>query len=126
MNCQEINPSIFNDDEEEENWSEIWQEQETRKDSSISPRKTGTVAQNSSNYDKNEKAAQKDGGAAATADASIMSRMALNDNKAGMQGLDREKINKIIYEASKGKLIMFPSTHLILSKYCLSCLVLIR
>ena len=33
----------------------------------------------------------------------LMSRMLLNDNKAGMQGLDKEKINQIIYEASKGK-----------------------
>uniref|UniRef100_A0AAY4BHD2 DNA polymerase kappa n=1 Tax=Denticeps clupeoides TaxID=299321 RepID=A0AAY4BHD2_9TELE len=32
----------------------------------------------------------------------LLSRMALNDNKAGMEGLDREKINKIILEASKG------------------------
>ena len=30
--------------------------------------------------------------------------MSLNDNKAGMQGLDKERINQIIYEASKGKL----------------------
>ncbi|XP_028928554.1 DNA polymerase kappa isoform X1 [Ornithorhynchus anatinus] len=29
-------------------------------------------------------------------------RMGLNDNKAGMEGLDKEKINKIILEASKG------------------------
>ena len=29
-------------------------------------------------------------------------RMALNDHKAGMEGLDKEKINKIIFEASKG------------------------
>ncbi|XP_065595814.1 DNA polymerase kappa isoform X2 [Cyrtonyx montezumae] len=29
-------------------------------------------------------------------------RMGLNDNKAGMQGLDKDKINKIIMEASKG------------------------
>lgn len=32
---------------------------------------------------------------------SFLSRMALNDNKAGMEGLDRDKINKIIMEASK-------------------------
>ncbi|KAM3611762.1 uncharacterized protein V6R79_023786 [Siganus canaliculatus] len=32
----------------------------------------------------------------------FLSRMALNDNKAGMEGLDRDKINKIIMEASKG------------------------
>lgn len=37
-------------------------------------------------------------------DSSLMSsRMALNDHKAGMQNLDREKINQIIYEASKGE-----------------------
>ncbi|XP_075694575.1 DNA polymerase kappa isoform X2 [Rhinoderma darwinii] len=29
-------------------------------------------------------------------------RMGLNDNKAGMEGLDKEKINKIIMEATKG------------------------
>uniref|UniRef100_A0A8C0E839 DNA polymerase kappa n=1 Tax=Bubo bubo TaxID=30461 RepID=A0A8C0E839_BUBBB len=29
-------------------------------------------------------------------------RMGLNDNKAGMQGLDKEKINKIIMETTKG------------------------
>ncbi|CAL8248905.1 unnamed protein product [Merluccius merluccius] len=32
----------------------------------------------------------------------FLSRMALNDNKAGMEGLDRDRINKIIMEASKG------------------------
>uniref|UniRef100_H3DD97 DNA polymerase kappa n=1 Tax=Tetraodon nigroviridis TaxID=99883 RepID=H3DD97_TETNG len=32
----------------------------------------------------------------------FVSRMALNDNKAGMEGLDRDKINKIIMETSKG------------------------
>lgn len=31
--------------------------------------------------------------------------MLLNDNKAGMEGLDKETINKIIYEASKGLLM---------------------
>uniref|UniRef100_A0A673NPH7 DNA polymerase kappa n=1 Tax=Sinocyclocheilus rhinocerous TaxID=307959 RepID=A0A673NPH7_9TELE len=32
----------------------------------------------------------------------LLSRIALNDNKAGMEGLDRDKINKIILETSKG------------------------
>uniref|UniRef100_A0A8C7VQ12 DNA polymerase kappa n=1 Tax=Oncorhynchus mykiss TaxID=8022 RepID=A0A8C7VQ12_ONCMY len=32
----------------------------------------------------------------------FLSRMALNDNKAGMEGLDRDKINKIIMKFSKG------------------------
>ncbi|CAL1530956.1 unnamed protein product [Lymnaea stagnalis] len=36
----------------------------------------------------------------------LISRMELNDNKAGMEGLDKEKINQIIYESSKGKLFM--------------------
>lgn len=31
-----------------------------------------------------------------------VTRMALNVNKAGMEGLDKEKINKIIHDASKG------------------------
>ncbi|RUS76576.1 hypothetical protein EGW08_015654, partial [Elysia chlorotica] len=31
----------------------------------------------------------------------MISRMALNDNKAGMEGLDKERINQIIFEASK-------------------------
>ncbi len=33
--------------------------------------------------------------------------MKLNDNKAGMEGLDRERINQIIYETSKGKTNVF-------------------
>ncbi|CAC5364700.1 POLK [Mytilus coruscus] len=32
----------------------------------------------------------------------LMNRMRLNDNKAGMDGLDKEKINQVILEASKG------------------------
>ncbi|XP_017925925.1 DNA polymerase kappa isoform X1 [Manacus vitellinus] len=35
-------------------------------------------------------------------DDGFLLRMGLNDNKAGMQGLDKEKINKIIMEATKG------------------------
>lgn len=36
-----------------------------------------------------------------TKEEGFLSRMALNDNKAGMEGLDRDKINKIIMETSK-------------------------
>ncbi|KAF4803020.1 DNA polymerase kappa [Turdus rufiventris] len=32
----------------------------------------------------------------------VLLRMGLNDNKAGMEGLDKEKINRIIMEATKG------------------------
>ncbi|XP_037115834.1 DNA polymerase kappa isoform X1 [Syngnathus acus] len=41
-------------------------------------------------------------GTAASKGEGFLSRMALNDNKAGMEGLDRDKINKIIMESSKG------------------------
>ncbi|XP_072462469.1 DNA polymerase kappa isoform X4 [Notamacropus eugenii] len=35
-------------------------------------------------------------------DDGLLLRVGLNDNKAGMEGLDKEKINKIIMEATKG------------------------
>lgn len=38
----------------------------------------------------------------ARGNSSLMNRMRLNDNKAGMDGLDKEKINQVILEASKG------------------------
>ncbi|XP_040898339.1 DNA polymerase kappa [Toxotes jaculatrix] len=41
-------------------------------------------------------------GVTSTKGEGFLSRMALNDNKAGMEGLDRDKINKIIMETSKG------------------------
>ncbi|XP_077601114.1 DNA polymerase kappa-like [Stigmatopora nigra] len=41
-------------------------------------------------------------GTTTTKGEGFLSRMALNDNKAGMEGLDRDKINKIIMETSKG------------------------
>ncbi|KAK2837364.1 hypothetical protein Q5P01_014576 [Channa striata] len=41
-------------------------------------------------------------GTVSTNGEGFLSRMALNDNKAGMEGLDRDKINKIIMETSKG------------------------
>jgi DNA polymerase kappa len=31
----------------------------------------------------------------------LLLRVGLNDNKAGMEGLDKEKINKIIMESTK-------------------------
>ncbi|XP_009071315.1 PREDICTED: DNA polymerase kappa-like, partial [Acanthisitta chloris] len=45
------------------------------------------------NLKKDAKSSSSDG---------FLLRMGLNDNKAGMQGLDKEKINKIIMEATKG------------------------
>lgn len=47
----------------------------------------------------------------------LLSRMALNDNKAGMEGLDRDKINKIIMELSKVNTYEHSGRHV-----CVSCL----
>ncbi len=41
------------------------------------------------------------GSESSSSGANLLSRIALNDNKAGMEGLDRDKINKIILETSK-------------------------
>lgn len=41
------------------------------------------------------------GGTSSSSGEGFLSRMALNDNKAGMEGLNRDKINKIIMESSK-------------------------
>ena len=35
----------------------------------------------------------------------VASNLELNDHKAGMMGLDKDKINKIIMEASKGEFL---------------------
>lgn len=50
---------------------------------------------------------------ASTEAEGFLSRMALNDNKAGMEGLDRDKINKIIMETSK----VDPTTQIDLFSY---------
>uniref|UniRef100_A0A1A8HC83 DNA polymerase kappa n=2 Tax=Nothobranchius korthausae TaxID=1143690 RepID=A0A1A8HC83_9TELE len=44
----------------------------------------------------------ENGAAESIKEGNFLSRMALNDNKAGMEGLDRDKINKIIMDTSKG------------------------
>ena len=38
-----------------------------------------------------------------TEDQGVVRSMLLNDNKAGMDGLDKDRINQIIIKASKGK-----------------------
>lgn len=47
-------------------------------------------------------------GVGSTKENNLLSRMALNDNKAGMEGLDRDKINRIIMEASKVDTFLLP------------------
>lgn len=55
-----------------------------------------------------------------------MSIMALNDNKAGMQGLDKEHINKIIYEASKGESSLHQLSFLCVIQLCSSVVLLLQ
>ncbi|KAJ3280306.1 hypothetical protein HK104_000762 [Borealophlyctis nickersoniae] len=45
---------------------------------------------------------EKNGDSDGEKDASLKARLLINPNKAGTDGVDRDKINKIIYEASKG------------------------
>lgn len=40
-------------------------------------------------------------GAGSSKGEGFLSRMALDDSKAGMEGLDKDKINKVIMETSK-------------------------
>ena len=53
--------------------------------------------------DRTGSEAKSKGGKAEEGSAPLMTRMQLNDHKAGMQGLDKEHINQIIYEVSKGE-----------------------
>lgn len=53
-------------------------------------------------------------GLSSTKAEGFLSRMALNDNKAGMEGLDRDKINKIIIESSKVNARTINTEHLFL------------
>ncbi|XP_061173929.1 DNA polymerase kappa-like [Saccostrea echinata] len=90
------------DEEEEEDWMAInW-------DSNLT---SGTKElRNKSCFDNNDKVmpskdlsnSKETGKVETKSSETLMSRMLLNDNKAGMTGLDKEKINQIIFEASKG------------------------
>lgn len=51
----------------------------------------------------------------------VEARLGLNDNKAGMEGLDKEKINKIIIEASKGRWNGVKSIHVVTIGLVLCC-----
>ena len=66
--------------------------------------------------DRTGSEAKSKGGKPEEGSAPLMTRMQLNDHKAGMQGLDKEHINQIIYEVSKGEffpLFLSPTAGLI-------------
>ncbi|XP_076443750.1 uncharacterized protein LOC143282122 [Babylonia areolata] len=81
------------DDSEEEDWMDTdWH---TIQDSSSS--KTSSEKKK-----ETDMKSQEDNQSLKESGASLMTRMQLNDHKAGMKGLDKEHINRIIYEVSKG------------------------
>lgn len=80
---------LFDSEDEDyasENWSELVVENESES--------AGKVYKQEEKREEEIEPVKKDDG--------FLGRMKLNDQKAGMEGLDKEKINRIIHEASKG------------------------
>ncbi|KAK7478420.1 hypothetical protein BaRGS_00030345 [Batillaria attramentaria] len=92
--------STDEDTESEEDWQETWDSgctsgnvEQTQSSASVDAVNIGPSSSSTA-----DKEASGPGGGSVP----LMTRMQLNDHKAGMQGLDKEHINQIIYEASKG------------------------
>ena len=104
----------FDDLEDEDNcndWTEIFiaPEDERRdlrnhKDSSILSKERLKMEHNSTAEESKliEEDAERNHSSSTDKSSKTLTRMELNDHKAGMVGLDKEKINQIIFEASKG------------------------
>ncbi|OWF52703.1 DNA polymerase kappa-like isoform X2 [Mizuhopecten yessoensis] len=94
------------DDEEEENWMDTsWgcTEDPNLPASKSRPHpKDGYVAPPNPGGTLNVKLPTTVTTSAGVDGGGLMSRMLLNDNKAGMEGLDKDRINQVILEASKG------------------------
>lgn len=96
------------DDDELGDWNEIfnapemgWEHSEGNEYRYDPAKDRGDTGKENNFVERNQIVAEKD----ETKDedsAQGLSRMELNDHKAGMVGLDKEKINQIIFEASKG------------------------
>ncbi|XP_052280237.1 DNA polymerase kappa-like isoform X2 [Dreissena polymorpha] len=96
--------------EDQEDWSDTtWAEPQTHNKSSVQAPLQRTpmaealsalksLSKTKEQFSKDVKVHQDPG----EANGAMVQRMLLNDNKAGMQGLDKERINQIIYKASKG------------------------
>ena len=96
------------DDDELGDWNEIfnapemgWEHSEGNEYRYDPAKDRGDTGKENNFVERNQIVAEKD----ETKDedsAQGLTRMELNDHKAGMVGLDKEKINQIIFEASKG------------------------
>lgn len=101
-----LSPDLFSDSDEEE-WTKPLQSCEDRDEEWAAVDLDGKEKYTSDETQDTER--MKDIGLTTGPEFSItpspsvpMSRIGLNDNKAGMEGLDKAKINQIILEASKG------------------------
>ena len=87
-------------EDEGDSWSEPWNPDDAKTSTFSSPNKE--KASTSSRPDDKKSSSTSSFSSARPGSSVINTRMGLNDNKAGMEGLDKERINAIIYEASKG------------------------
>lgn len=90
-------PDLF-EDEEEFPTTDSGSEEEY--ETCVSPEKTSATA--AAAGEASEREQKSSSGSLALSPTAPLSRIGLNDNKAGMEGLDRTKINQIILEATKG------------------------
>ena len=82
---------LFDSDNEDEDW-----DKDNNSYNNIKESGEKEIEKETLNFTENEQNKEED------PEDEFMQRMKLNDHKAGMEGLDKEKINKIIHDASKG------------------------
>ena len=99
---EEFSNPLYSDEDSREEWATLRVDPSTTsapKTEAIPLNGSRTDAESSKQATGSEKVAPKPG----SPDPSPpMTRIGLNDNKAGMEGLDKAKINQIILEASRG------------------------
>ena len=110
-NSDEENFDDLEDEDECNDWTEIFIAPENERrglrnhnDSNISSKERLKMEHNSIAEDSKliEEDVEKNDSNSTDKSSKTLTRMELNDHKAGMVGLDKEKINQIIFEASKG------------------------
>ena len=110
-NYEEGNFDDLDDEDECNDWTEIFIAPENErgglgchKDSNALSEERLKMEHNSSAEDSKqiEEDVEKNDSNSTDKSSKTLTRLKLNDHKAGMVGLDKEKINQIIFEASKG------------------------
>lgn len=110
-NSDEENFNDLEDEDECNDWTEMfiapeneWRGLRNHKDSNILSEERLKMEHNSIAEDSKliEEDVEKNDSISTDKSSKTLTRMKLNDHKAGMVGLDKEKINQIIFEASKG------------------------